>query len=326
LSTEGAGILKTGNHITAAAVLIIVLSAGVFSTASGSAALTAPSALELKPDESENRGRYLSVFNSETTLQSGISEQRYQILRLEGERIISPGSMPEVIEANSSALSGSRRKNMAISILASAVLPGLGEMYMYTRTKEKSILGRAIGLMAAEAYLWYGYFDNHDRGKDFKRQYEEYGDAHWSRERFLQNHPVCYTYSVNGCDSWQQYNELGSDPDTPTEYFYFYYTAKSVDREEYYENMGKYDAFLYGWDDWNGEYLHEGGDPNYWTPHSNKYLLRADYHIMGMIATRVVSMVHAGWIAYSRGGTEPDWSLRVDKTLLDYRCSLNYRF
>ncbi|MFO7914381.1 MAG: hypothetical protein R6U43_01660 [Candidatus Krumholzibacteriales bacterium] len=329
---------RAGKRITAAAVLILFQAAGNFSEAEGSGLLTAPSSLKLSHSErieSRRNERLVSIFdqNRDFRIASGGSSE--EALRLNGERILSPGMVAPDRDSGPYTAAGRRKRNMAISIIGSALLPGLGEMYMYSRTGEKSILGRALGFIAFEAYLWYGYLHNHDRGKDFKRQYEEYGDAHWSQERFLQNHPICYTTFQGGCDSWQQYNEIGSD-DHSSEYFYFFYTAKEVDREEYYENMGKYDAFLYGWDDWNGEYLHEGGEPNYWTPHrtyywdlrgeSNKYLLRADYHVMGMIAARVVSMVQAGWIAHNRGSAPEEWSLEIDKSPLDYRCSINYRF
>jgi len=332
-------MLRAEKMIAAAAILMLIQVAGIFSEVEGSGLLTAPSSLQLSDTrriKSRENEKLVSIFdqNEDFRITSGGSSG--EVLRLRGERILTPAIMASDRDSGPYTADGSRKRNMAISIIGSALLPGLGEMYMFSRTGEKSILGRALGLIAVEAYLWYGYFHNHDKGKDFKRQYEEYGDAHWSEERFLEYHPICD--DIGGCDSWQQYNEIGSDPsyNYSSEYFYFFYTAREVDREEYYENMGKYDAFLYGWDDWNGEYLHKGGEPNYWTPHrtyywdlrgeSNKYLLRADYHIMGMIAARVVSMVHAGWIAYNRGSESEDWSLEINKSPRDYKCSINYRF
>jgi hypothetical protein len=68
--------------------------------------------------------------------------------------------------------------------------------------------------------------------------------------------------------------------------------------------MGKYDAFAFGWDDWNGDY----NDVEAWTPNrtaywnmrseSDDYLLTADRYVMALIVNRVVSMLDAGWLAY----------------------------
>jgi len=163
---------------------------------------------------------------------------------------------------------------------------------------------------ALEGYFWYGYRDNYKTGKDYKRRYEEYGDAHWDLDRFLLQHPCCD--GIGGCENWQEYNQYCQGA-----FNYFLFTPKEEDREEYYENMGKYNAFVYGWDDWAGQ-------SDFWTPHrryywslrgeSDKYLLRSDQFIMALIVNRVVSVVDTGWLAYrmSRGGNPEDgWSLRL---------------
>jgi hypothetical protein len=280
----------------------------------------------------------LSLFNSEDSPLDFKALKRAETLSLYGERLenrsVSVGEMMMKDSFSEGTLSAGSKKRIAVSMVASALLPGLGELYLYfnSGSKDMSILARAIGFIALEGYLWYGYDSNHDRGKDFKRQYEEYGDAHWSEEDFLIDHPYCE--GVGGCTSWEEYNENAKDND-----WYFYYTAREVDREEYYENMGKYDAFLYGWDDWNGKYAHYDENPNYWTPHrthfvslrdeSNKYLLRADHHLMGLIASRIVSMVHAGWLANregDRGGSSGGWSFELKNSAVRSRFSLNYRF
>ncbi|MCD6379779.1 hypothetical protein J7M07_04965 [bacterium] len=295
-------------------------------------------------DMREDVGRDIgsvSIFNQKKGFLDVNLLKKSETLRLYGERLRNPTvSVGGMLLGNSSSgesLPAGNKKRIAVSMLSSALFPGLGELYLYFDSGfvDKSILARAIGFMAIEGYLWYGYNSNHDKGKDFKRQYEDYGDTHWSEDRFLDGHPYCY--NLGGCESWEYYNENAKDDKR-----YFYYTAKEVDREEYYENMGKYDAFLYGWDDW------EGADPqtwdgdyenlDYWTPHrthfvslrdeSNKYLLRADQHIMGMIALRIVSVVHAGWLA-SRGSRRDDskgWSFKLENSPVRSRLSLNYGF
>jgi hypothetical protein len=116
------------------------------------------------------------------------------------------------------------------------------------------------------------------------------------------------------------YNSLGTQTNCSSNFFIF--TPREADREEYYENAGKYNAFQYGWDDWT-----EQTGP--WTARrtfywglrgsSDKYLKRGDQAVMFLIVNRVVSMIDAGWIAYrSSRGDDPTrgWSLDL-KTFED---------
>ncbi|MCK4537509.1 MAG: hypothetical protein KAV42_01800 [Candidatus Krumholzibacteria bacterium] len=247
-----------------------------------------------------------------------------ETLSLGGKKLDSPmASRADVLApagVSRSAMRPGGKKKMAISVLASALLPGLGELYLYIDSGEKAALYRAPVFMALDAYLWYGYKDNYDKGKDFKAEYEAYCDAHWSEERFLQQHPVCI--GLGGCTDWEEYNQEGPSMQD----FFFIYIPRELDREEYYENCGKYDAFAFGWDDWDAT----GWDGNYdtfqpWTPHrteywrirdeSDKYLVRADQHIMMAIINRVVSMLDSAWLAYTiNRGSVDDGGLTLDFT------------
>jgi hypothetical protein len=260
----------------------------------------------------EDRGFDLESYRSRETLS------------MDGKRLDSPlVSRSEVLApagVSRSAMRPGGKKKMAISVLASALLPGLGELYLYIDSGEKAALYRAPVFMALDAYLWYGYKDNYDKGKDFKADYEAYADAHWSEARFLQQHPVCI--GLGGCDDWEMYNEAGPQQKD----FFFIYIPRELDREEYYENCGKYDAFAFGWDDWDDtgwDYTYETFQP--WTPHrteywhirdeSDKYLVRADQHIMMAIINRVVSMLDSAWLAYTiNTGSVDDGGLTLDFT------------
>lgn len=264
-----------------------------------------------------------------------------ETLRLQGKRMDSPSvSVSEMLAARhasgSSRLRPGAKKKIALSVLSSALLPGLGELYLYFDSGSRSALLRAPVFMALDAYFWYGYKTNYDKGKDYKAEYEAYCDEHWSEEKFLEQHPVCI--GLGGCTDWEEYNAEGQG----FVEFFFIYMPKSMDREEYYENCGKYDAFAFGWDDWNQ--WDEGWDGSYetfepWTPHrteywalrdeSDKYLVRADQHIMMAIVNRVVSMIDAAWLAYSlnrSGADDSAWS--VDFTPGPYASNIgvSYRF
>jgi len=213
------------------------------------------------------------------------------------------------------------RGKTALAIVASAILPGMGELYCYTASRDRGTLARVPVFVALDGLLWYGYFHNHAKGKDIKQDYMDYADAHWDLNRFLKNHPCCNQGVGDSCDSWQDFNA-----GCQGEINYFYYTPRELDTEEYYENIGKYNAFVFGWDDAN-EWDYNNPDQfmtyQYWTAHrtyywslrkdSDKYLLRADEYLMGLVVDRVVSMLDTGWLAYRISkGQNPDkgWSLR----------------
>ena len=112
-----------------------------------------------------------SVFNAGRLPLSGKDLHLDETLRMEGRRLDRPTVRPEEILAgrSSTVSSGtSRRKRTIISVLCSAILPGLGELYLYRETRDNGILARVPFFMAAEGYLWYGYAHNHSKGKDLK--------------------------------------------------------------------------------------------------------------------------------------------------------------
>ncbi len=277
-------------------------------------------------------------------IQGGFDLRAYRLeetLRFAGRKLESPSVRYEDIMETRNSLPGRSirpggKKKMAIAMVASAILPGAGELYLYFDSGYRPALYRAPVFMALDAYLWYGYKTNLDKGKDFKSEYEDYCDAHWSEERFLLQHPWCEGLGPEGCTDYQQYNENASE----MQQFFFIYMPKSQDKEEYYENCGKYDAFAFGWDDWDGT----GWDGSYetfepWTPHrteywsirdeSDKYLVRADQHVMLAIVNRVLSVLDAAWMAYTINRGDDDYGglnieFRPDSRMPTV--GVNYRF
>jgi len=265
-----------------------------------------------------------SVFCADGALAFPKARVLSEVFPLQGTRVAMPGAFfsgPPSARSGSGTGGSWSRRNTAVAILASAILPGMGELYCYRTSREPLALARVPAFLAVEGYLWYSYADNHRIGKNYKREYEAFADAHWSLDRFLHNHPYCM--GVDSCVSWQFYNENAkSDAFT-----YFFYTSREDDREEYYENIGKYNAFVYGWDD-AAPYTVD--NYQYWTPHrteyvsirnaSDHYLLSADRRLMWLIVNRVVSMLDTGWLAYRISkGQDPDkgWGLRfktIDET------------
>ena len=258
-----------------------------------------------------------------------------ETLKLNGKQLEMPIVSREELTAQragyaetGSAVSARPGRNTAVAMLASAVLPGMGELYVATGSKKFSHYLRVPVFLALDAYCWYAYRDNYDKGKEVKAQYEIFGDEHWSEARFLEQHHYCV--GIGGCDSWQQYNE-----EAKGDYYYFVYIPRDLDHEEYYENMGKYDAFSFGWDDWDGNYENvTAWTPNrttYWNmrTESDDYLLKADRFVMALILNRVVSMLDAGYLAYRYNkGAYDENGLTLDlRPGLEYTSvGLSYRF
>jgi hypothetical protein len=233
-----------------------------------------------------------------------VSWRADETLKYNGTRLESPVVTREELESQKSGSAsteisdtGRPKRNIGIAVVSSMILPGMGQLYVATGSKRVSHYVRVPIYVALDIFFWYSYRDNYDKGKEWKATYERFGDEHWSEERFLEQHPYCY--GIGGCDSWQQYNQ-----EARGDYYYFVYIPKELDHEEYYENMGKYDAFAFGWDDWNGDYDNvEAWTPNrteYWEMRatSDDYLLTADRYVMALIINRVVSMIDAGYMAY----------------------------
>ena len=266
----------------------------------------------------------MSVFRAEKEQALGNRLRLEERLAYHGTRLEAPE--PSMF-AGSTAYAGPAggpswsSKKTALAIVASAILPGMGELYCYTASRDRGTLARVPVFVALDGLLWYGYFHNHAKGKDIKQDYMDYADAHWDLNRFLKSHPCCNQGVGDSCASWQDYNA-----GCQGQINYFYYTPRELDTEEYYENIGKYNAFVFGWDD-ASEWDYNNPDQyltyQYWTAHrthywslrkdSDKYLLRADEYLMGLVVARVVSMLDTGWLAYriSKGhDPEKGWSLR----------------
>jgi len=260
-----------------------------------------------------------------------------ETLRLTGTKLETPAVSRAELAAQragareaGSAVSPRPDRNIGLAMLSSIIIPGMGELYVATGSKKFSHYIRVPIFIGLDIFFWYSYRDNYDKGKEVKAEYEIFGDAHWSEERFLRQHPYCDGLGDPYCESWEQYNE-----DAKGDYYYFVYIPRHLDHEEYYENMGKYDAFAFGWDDWNGDYDNvKAWTPNrttYWDMRieSDDYLLRADRYVMALIVNRVVSMLDAGYLAYRYNkGDYDDKGLTLEfRPGLEYSAvGLNYRF
>lgn len=131
----------------------------------------------------------------------------------------------------------------------SLLVPGGGQVYTGSKTKAAVFLG-------LEAVLWVGYFSFHSDGKDKEDAYIKYANERWSPELYtnwlIEEHGI-----IDDDSTWYDSN---GQPQT------FSHHLPEVKSQQYYEMVGKYEQFLYGWkdtdyrsgdvsSDWRGAYL-----------------------------------------------------------------------
>jgi hypothetical protein len=161
-----------------------------------------------------------------------------------------------------------------LTILASAILPGAGEALMGYR--------RGYLMMAADIFCWTRVAKFHSDGKDFTDDYYAFADEHYTDELLFQAYyPATEDQErlgAIGLDYFPNVDPMGDISDL--ENLPLYVTVED-DRREYYENLGKWDQFIFGWDDFL--------NPNYWGP------LEYDYEPTGEI-----SDLRQPWVSRNR--------------------------
>lgn len=183
-------------------------------------------------------------------------------------------------------------------LLYSALIPGLGET---TMGYEK----RGIALMAAEVVAWTGYYKNHNDGMDERAAYESYADVHWSENRWVTNFPNLCPPSTT-VDQIEQCGRMSSGSGAWPGYIP--YVPKSVDKQHYYENLGKYDWYISGWDDWDPTttpYEHQTDRRTEYRAmrkESNNSLDKADSFVWLSVAARAFSLAETAIIIHGRRG------------------------
>jgi hypothetical protein len=187
------------------------------------------------------------------------------------------------------------RRKPGISFLFSAILPGAGQLYNGD--------DRGYLYLGIEAAAWFARLSYRDAGKKKENEFERFADVHWTlnlyRERGLSG-VLGATYSPE-------------DSSLIVEFF-------RRDQQQYYEELGKYDKFRAGWDDWAATY--DPANDRALSPNraqyrkmrqqSNDLLDRARLALAAAMVNRVVSGVDAFRTARGRAQGAPESSLRLE--------------
>jgi hypothetical protein len=111
-------------------------------------------------------------------------------------------------------------------------VPGGGQLYTQSKTKAAIFLG-------IEAILWVGYFKYQGDGKNKEDEYQNFADQRWSPELYT-NWLIEDKGIIDDDSTWTDANGRTQS---------FAHHLPDVKSQQYYEMIGKYDQFLYGWRD-----------------------------------------------------------------------------
>lgn len=198
------------------------------------------------------------------------------------------------------------RPGGALPVVLSLLIPGAGEIYM-------GYYKRGAALVLLEVAAWTGYAAYRQKGLDTRTEYEAYADEHWDQSRWLSEHPSGPYFTLGDLEyegstgAWED-NLKGKVSDN---FFYMPFISRAEDKQHYYENIGKYNWFISGWDDWDATL--QPPDYHYLelTDHrtayrnlrveSNDQLENADRFIYLSIAARTYSLIETIMLARKAG-------------------------
>ena len=200
-----------------------------------------------------------------------------------------------------------KKKSPKIAFFLSAVLPGLGEFYAGSK--------KGFIFMPLEFASWYLYSTLNKDGKDLETEFRTFADAHW---RFSSADIEEFTYQKWYLDIFATIDPLLLDPlytthDDSLDYinahhdFEFDANGNVIKNQQYYEMIGKYDQFVFGWNDVYSETYPEGNESAESTGRddyenmrndSNKKLKNRDNALKFMLINRIVSAIDAARFAW----------------------------
>jgi hypothetical protein len=177
----------------------------------------------------------------------------------------------------------------------SALVPGLGQWYAEAKIRAAVFFGIEAG-----AAIW--ALMAHGDGNDWKKQYEAFADDHWDVTKYNDKRydaeqdrvvPPTIDSWYGWWEQWYEDNDALETLDRQLTHGLPEIEEKGIFRgwnkdHDYYEMIGKYDQFVYGWDDvW--------GDPLNLLPGDST--LAPDHHIDVWVIGGVDSVAFDPYIA-----------------------------
>ncbi|HPM03354.1 MAG TPA: DUF5683 domain-containing protein [Candidatus Cloacimonadota bacterium] len=126
-----------------------------------------------------------------------------------------------------------QKKSAQKAMLYSAVFPGAGQFYV----NKKSVLTYIFPVI--EVALWTSYIHNYSKGNDITNDYEKYANTFYSRDK----------------QSKAENNLIAKYPNDI--YTDDHFRLDATNTQHFYEDIGKYNKYIFGWDDWYATYVRE---------------------------------------------------------------------
>lgn len=139
----------------------------------------------------------------------------------------------EVVVESQNARVRTDEKSASAAILLSTIFPGSGHFYVNKKTAGTYVFP------VLEIVFWAGiiYLDN--KGHSIEDDYMRYADAHYDR---VKQHKA---------EKSMMDNESASDL-----YRNSHFRLDDANTQHFYEDIGKYNKYIFGWDDWYAKYAH----------------------------------------------------------------------
>ena len=183
---------------------------------------------------------------------------------------------------------GFKKKSPARAFLQSFLIPGWGQVY------NGSAFWKPVAFVGIEASGWLGVAHFHGNGNKKQDDYRAFADQHWDSAGYFNGlYHVYYLghytlppgYDRRYVDTLSYFliDSATEIPRTWSHHAFFKDESKPVPRDEYYENVGKYNQFAFGWDDYpkigDTNFPRTPEDTshlNYVPPHRHQYLVMRD--------------------------------------------------
>ena len=171
-----------------------------------------------------------------------------------------------------------KQKSAAKALMFSAIFPGAGQFY----ASPKSITAYIFPVL--EVGLWAGYFSYKKKGDDIEKDYQYYANGEvigtYTEDCPFDDPDGNPYYSagdpIHRYERWRQYKAQENLRDNANNPFYDTHfrldgigedgTITQNNTQHFYEDIGKYNKYLFGWEDWfaiYGEYSSEFNSYNF---------------------------------------------------------------
>jgi hypothetical protein len=175
---------------------------------------------------------------------------------------------------------GFKGKSVKRAFLYSMVIPGTGEFYANSKIKAALFFG-------LDVTFWSLYFNYHKKGKNKENEFEKFADQHWMEDNYR-----AWLQDSLGITSGSDQDSFWNKEKQRWDWLSHHLPDKKD--QQYYEMIGKYDQFKYGWDDFPDDssqphrnfYLDLRRDSNNW-------LNKAKYSAMFSLANHILSAFDA---------------------------------